>query len=279
MVSPEHKVYAALRPDRTLQSSNGIIYLSGQSQSISSSNSIMSFGLYCPIPGDYPICDNNVTMEELTAYIDEWYACSACVPDIFNALQAYFGIPFCGDLKCNATVGEDCSTCPGDCGSCVPQFPQDYVAYWKFDSEIGGITPGERGVNDGTLIDNAIIVSDAERDNVLSLDGAGDYVSVTDDDSLDVVGIHGVGGVMGLLATGFLASTTVNPGGANGLIFGNPPQLSIQCIAIVVTIVYTFVVTYILLKVVDKIFGLRLPENDEINGLDLSEHDESAYNF
>lgn len=99
------------------------------------------------------------------------------------------------------------------------------------------------------------------------------------DDSLDVVGIHGVGGVMGLLATGFLASTAVNPNGANGLLFGNPSQIGIQCIAVMVTIIYTFVVTYILLKIVDKIFGLRLPENDEISGLDLSQHDESAYNF
>ena len=99
------------------------------------------------------------------------------------------------------------------------------------------------------------------------------------DDSLDVVGIHGVGGVVGLLATGFLASTTVNPDGANGLVFGNPSQIGIQCIAVVVTIVYTFVVTYVLLKIVDKVFGLRLPESEEISGLDLSQHDETAYNF
>ena len=99
------------------------------------------------------------------------------------------------------------------------------------------------------------------------------------DDSLDVVGIHGVGGVLGLLATGFFASTAVNPDGANGLFFGNPSQVGIQCIAIIVTIFYTFVVTYILLKVIDKIFGLRLPESDEISGLDLSQHDETAYNF
>lgn len=99
------------------------------------------------------------------------------------------------------------------------------------------------------------------------------------DDSLDVVGIHGVGGVLGLLATGFLATTSVNPDGANGLFFGNPSQLGIQCIAILVTIVYTFVLTYILLKIVDKIFGLRLPEDDEISGLDLSQHDETAYNL
>ena len=80
------------------------------------------------------------------------------------------------------------------------------------------------------------------------------------DDSLDVVGIHGVGGVIGLIATGLFATTAINPGGANGLFFGNPSQLGIQCIAILATIIYTFVVTFILLKIIDKIFGLRIPE-------------------
>ncbi len=97
------------------------------------------------------------------------------------------------------------------------------------------------------------------------------------DDSLDVVGIHGVGGVVGLLAVGVLASTAVNPDGANGLFFGNPGQLGIQCIAIAATIVYTFVITFVLLKIVDKLFGLRIPEHEEISGLDLSQHDETAY--
>jgi Amt family ammonium transporter len=99
------------------------------------------------------------------------------------------------------------------------------------------------------------------------------------DDSLDVVGIHGVGGIIGLLAIGFLASVAVNPGGANGLLYGNFSQLGIQCIAILATIIYTFIVTYILLKVVDKLFGLRVQEGDEISGLDLSQHDETAYNL
>ncbi len=99
------------------------------------------------------------------------------------------------------------------------------------------------------------------------------------DDSLDVVGIHGVGGVIGLAAAGLFASTLVNPGGADGLLFGNPSQLAIQCIAVLATIVYTFVITYILLKVVDKLFGLRVSEKDEIGGLDLSQHEETGYEF
>ena len=99
------------------------------------------------------------------------------------------------------------------------------------------------------------------------------------DDSLDVVGIHGVGGVFGLLAAGLFASKLVNPDGADGLFFGNPSQLAIQGVAILVTIVYSFAITYILFKVVDKLFGLRVSENDEIVGLDLNQHEETGYEF
>ncbi len=99
------------------------------------------------------------------------------------------------------------------------------------------------------------------------------------DDSLDVVGIHGVGGTLGLLAVGLLASKGVNPGGADGLFFGNGSQVGIQALAILVTIVYTFIVSYIILKVVDKLLGLRVSEDDEIGGLDLTQHNETAYNL
>jgi Amt family ammonium transporter len=97
------------------------------------------------------------------------------------------------------------------------------------------------------------------------------------DDSLDVVGIHGVGGVIGLLCAGLFATTEVNPNGANGLFFGNPGQLGIQFIAVAATAIYTFVLSYILLRVIDKLFGLRVSEHEEIGGLDLSQHDETAY--
>ena len=97
------------------------------------------------------------------------------------------------------------------------------------------------------------------------------------DDSLDVVGIHGVGGVLGLIATGLFASKAVNPNGADGLFNGNASQLGIQLIAILVTILYAFVVTFVILKVVDRLFGLRLPEQQELSGLDLTQHDETAY--
>jgi len=97
------------------------------------------------------------------------------------------------------------------------------------------------------------------------------------DDSLDVVGVHCVGGTTGAILTGLFASKLVNPAGADGLFFGNPAQLGIQLVAVAVTLVYCFVVAFILLKVVDAIVGLRVDEEDEVAGLDLSQHGETAY--
>jgi len=99
------------------------------------------------------------------------------------------------------------------------------------------------------------------------------------DDSLDAFGIHGVGGTLGALATGLFASKLVNPAGNDGLFFGNPSLLVNQVIAVVATAVYAFVVTAILLKVLDATMGLRVSKEDEVTGLDLSQHGESGYNF
>ena len=99
------------------------------------------------------------------------------------------------------------------------------------------------------------------------------------DDSLDVVGIHGVGGTWGALAIGLFASKAVNEAGTNGLFFGNPGLLGVQGLAVVVTWVYSFGVTFILLKILDKTMGLRVSEEDEDSGLDLSQHNETGYNF
>ena len=92
------------------------------------------------------------------------------------------------------------------------------------------------------------------------------------DDSLDVVAIHGVGGFTGILATGLFASV-----GAQGLFFGNPDQFVIQFVLAVSTVVFVVVGTFIILKVVDLIVGLRVSSEDEEIGLDLSQHDERAY--
>jgi Amt family ammonium transporter len=97
------------------------------------------------------------------------------------------------------------------------------------------------------------------------------------DDALDVVGVHCIGGIVGALATGLFASKLVNPDGADGLFFGNAAQLGIQAVAVLVTVVYAFVITYILLKILDALMGLRVAPADEVCGLDLCEHQETGY--
>jgi Amt family ammonium transporter len=97
------------------------------------------------------------------------------------------------------------------------------------------------------------------------------------DDSLDVVGVHGVGGTWGAIATGLFASKAVNEAGTNGLFFGNPGLLGVQLVAVLATWIFAFIGTLILLKLVDLVIGLRVEEEHEISGLDLSQHNESAY--
>ena len=99
------------------------------------------------------------------------------------------------------------------------------------------------------------------------------------DDSLDVVGIHGLGGTWGALATGLFASTVANPDGANGLFFGNPGQLWIQFLSVVVTCLFAFAMTFVILKVLDLIMGLKVSEEDEVRGLDVTQHSEAGYSF
>ena len=97
------------------------------------------------------------------------------------------------------------------------------------------------------------------------------------DDALDVVGIHGVGGIWGALATGLFASTAINAAGANGLFYGNPAQLGIQAMAVLISVVFSFVGTFVLLKLVDELMGLRVSETEERIGLDLTQHNERSY--
>lgn len=97
------------------------------------------------------------------------------------------------------------------------------------------------------------------------------------DDSLDVVGIHGVGGIWGALATGLFASQAINPAGFNGLFYGNPGQLWIQFVSVVATCAFSFLVSYVLLKIVNAIVPIRVTEEEEEAGLDVAIHSESAY--
>ncbi len=97
------------------------------------------------------------------------------------------------------------------------------------------------------------------------------------DDSLDAFGVHGVGGILGTLGAGMFAEKFINPSGADGLFFGNPHQLVVQIMSIAVVAVYSFAVTFILLKLVDWTIGLRISEEEEVTGLDISQHEESGY--
>ena len=99
------------------------------------------------------------------------------------------------------------------------------------------------------------------------------------DDALDVVGVHGVGGVWGVLATGVFASTAVNPSGADGLLYGNPGLLWIQFIAVVATVAFAGIGTFLILSVLKLIMPLRVTAEEEQEGLDMSQHSENAYAF
>ena len=96
------------------------------------------------------------------------------------------------------------------------------------------------------------------------------------DDSLDVFGVHGVGGIIGAIGTGFLASTSFGGGGyAEGVGMGG--QVTTQIISVLVTIVWTGVISFILFKIIDSVIGLRVPEDEEREGIDATQHGEAAY--
>ncbi|MGD1278471.1 MAG: ammonium transporter [Tepidisphaeraceae bacterium] len=98
------------------------------------------------------------------------------------------------------------------------------------------------------------------------------------DDSLDAFGVHGVGGTVGAILTGVFAVSVINSG-CKGLVDGNPHQVLNQLIAVLVSWTMAAVGTFILLKIVDALVGLRVSESDEFEGLDLSQHGESGYNI
>jgi len=97
------------------------------------------------------------------------------------------------------------------------------------------------------------------------------------DDSLDAFGVHGIGGILGTLGAGLFAEKLINPAGADGLFFGNPHQLVVQIMAIAVVAVYSFIISIVLLKLIDWTLGLRVTDEEEMMGLDLSQHEESGY--
>ncbi|NLE64382.1 MAG: ammonium transporter [Elusimicrobia bacterium] len=97
------------------------------------------------------------------------------------------------------------------------------------------------------------------------------------DDALDAFGVHCVGGIWGAIATGLFATTTVNPAGADGLFYGNPGLVWIQIKAVLITVVYSGVATFLIYKLVDVLMGMRVSVKEEDVGLDLTQHHERAY--
>jgi len=99
------------------------------------------------------------------------------------------------------------------------------------------------------------------------------------DDSLDVVGVHGVGGAIGLVGAGLFASKLVNSAGQDGLFYGNPKQLVVQLIMIGAVAGFSMICTWIILKIIDVVMGLRVTKDEEQEGLDVSQHGEKAYHM
>ncbi len=97
------------------------------------------------------------------------------------------------------------------------------------------------------------------------------------DDTLDVFACHGVGGVWGALATGLFASKAINPAGADGLLYGNPRLLALQALAVIAVAAWAFLLSVGLLKLLDRLMGLRVTPEEEAQGLDVSQHGEQAY--
>jgi Amt family ammonium transporter len=97
------------------------------------------------------------------------------------------------------------------------------------------------------------------------------------DDSLDAFGVHGVGGLTGAILTGVFAQKALNDAGNDGLLFGNGKQLGVQLLACAASGIYAVVVTYVILKAIDKLMGLRVTQSDEREGLDTTQHGEEGY--
>ena len=97
------------------------------------------------------------------------------------------------------------------------------------------------------------------------------------DDALDAFGCHGIGGTWGALATGIFATTTINPAGADGLFYGNSSLLGIQAMSVLITVAFAVTATFIILKAIGLVMKLRVSEEQEATGLDVSLHGEQAY--
>jgi Amt family ammonium transporter len=97
------------------------------------------------------------------------------------------------------------------------------------------------------------------------------------DDALDVWGVHGVGGLIGIIMLGLFATRTINPNGADGLFYGNASFLGKQLVAIVFSSIYAFLFTYVMLYLINKITPVKVTKEEAEKGLDETQHGETAY--
>ncbi|HEY6405647.1 MAG TPA: ammonia channel protein, partial [Nitrososphaeraceae archaeon] len=97
------------------------------------------------------------------------------------------------------------------------------------------------------------------------------------DDALDVSSVHGITGIVGSIAIGLVATTIINPNGPNGLLYGNSLQLATQALGVAVAAALAFAMTILIMKVIDATIGLKVKEEEEEIGLDITQHAERAY--
>ncbi len=138
---------------------------------------------------------------------------------------------------------------------------------------LGSITPASGFVGIGAALVIGVVAGLVCYLAVLAKDKLG-Y-----DDSLDVVGIHGVGGILGTLATGLFASKAINAAGNNGLFFGNAAQLGVQFVGVISDLAYSLIVTAVILYALKAIMGLRVAADQEEAGCDTALHGEVGYDF
>eukprot|EP01102_Stenamoeba_stenopodia_P017791 TRINITY_DN642_c0_g1_i1.p1 TRINITY_DN642_c0_g1~~TRINITY_DN642_c0_g1_i1.p1 ORF type:complete len:504 (-),score=91.80 TRINITY_DN642_c0_g1_i1:166-1677(-) len=161
-----------------------------------------------------------------------------------------------------------------------------FLAWWKgenrtpsFVALLNGVIAGLAGITpaSGYISTQSTLV-------VGVLLGVGSYYSLQlfkhklrIDDALDVSSVHGVTGIIGSLSIGFACDASLSSTTENGLIYGGYRLIWVQPLAVIVTIVYSGIITYLIAKALDMIYGLRVPSDVEDHGLDLSEHKETAY--
>jgi Amt family ammonium transporter len=162
---------------------------------------------------------------------------------------------------------------------------------WMFTEWLHAKKPTVLGLASGTIAGLVAITPAAGFVNVIGAIVIGVFAGVIPyfmvavvkhklgyDDALDVFGIHGIAGILGAILTGIFADPFINEAG-KGLLYGNPGQVIVQLIAIGTTIVYDALMTFIILIVVKALVGLRVNGDEEVVGLDRSQHGENAYNI